>query len=152
MVKDGDEIRLEGGAMIKVIRTAGHSCDEVSYLVGDCLFIGDAVPVKGDIPIFIDEQEIRKTMNILETLEGIETYYPAWDRTYDREMMKSRLADAVELIDMLKNTVLELDDGTDLETLTSQVCDRLNMPMLKTNPLFCRTIKCLRGGAIMTKS
>ena len=121
-----------------------HSCDEVSYLVGDCLFIGDAVPVKGDIPIFIDEQEIRKTMNILETLEGIETYYPAWDRTYDREMMKSRLADAVEIIDMLKNTVLELDDGTDLETLTSQVCDRLNMQMLKTNPLFCRTINCLR--------
>ena len=100
--------------------------------------------VKGDIPIFIDEQEIRKTMNILETLEGIETYYPAWDRTYDREMMKSRLADAVEIIDMLKNTVLELDDGTDLETLTSQVCDRLNMQMLKTNPLFCRTINCLR--------
>lgn len=152
VVKDGDEIRLEGGAVIKVIRTAGHSCDEVSYLVGDCLFIGDAVPVKGDIPIFIDEQEIRKTMNILETLEGIETYYPAWDRTYDREMMKSRLADAVEIIDMLKNTVLELDDGTDLETLTSQVCDRLNMQMLKTNPLFCRTINCLRGGAIMTKS
>jgi len=37
-----------------------------------------------------------------------------------------------------------LDDGTDLETLTYQVCDRLNMQMLKTNPLFCRTINCLR--------
>ena len=144
VVKDGDEIRLDGGLVMKVIRTAGHSCDEVSYLVGGCLFIGDSVPVKGDIPIFIDEKEIRKTLSILDTLEGIETYYPAWDQTYDRDMMKRKLADAAELIDMLKNTVLELDDGTDADTLASQVCGRLNMPMLKANPLFCKTIDCLR--------
>lgn len=140
VVKDGDEIQLDGGVVIKVIRTAGHSCDELSYLVGDCLFIGDSVPVKGDIPIFIDEQEIRKTLNILGTMEGVETFYPAWDQTYDGKMMKRRLADAAELIDMLKNTVLELDDGTDVEILTSRVCDRLNMQMLKANPLFCKTI------------
>ena len=144
VVKDGDEIQLDGGVVIKVIRTAGHSCDELSYLVGDCLFIGDSVPVKGDIPIFIDEQEIRKTLNILGTMEGVETFYPAWDQTYDGKMMKRRLADAAELIDMLKNTVLELDDGTDVEILTSRVCDRLNMQMLKANPLFCKTIACLR--------
>ena len=58
--------------------------------------------------------------------------------------MKRRLADAAELIDMLKNTVLELDDGTDVGILTSRVCDRLNMQMLKANPLFCKTIACLR--------
>ena len=39
---------------------------------------------------------------------------------------------------------IQLDDGTDVEILTSRVCDRLNMQMLKANPLFCKTIACLR--------
>jgi glyoxylase-like metal-dependent hydrolase (beta-lactamase superfamily II) len=129
---------------MKVIRTAGHSCDEVSYLAEDNLFIGDSVPVKGDIPIFIDEQEIRKTLDILGSIEDINIYYPAWDQTYDRGMMKSKLTDAAELIDTLKSVVSDLDDGTDLETLVNRVCDRLKMPTLKANPLFSKTIDCLR--------
>ena len=144
VVKDGDEIRLDGGIVMKVIRTAGHSCDEVSYLAEDNLFIGDSVPVKGDIPIFIDEQEIRKTLDILGSIEDINIYYPAWDQTYDRGMMKSKLTDAAELIDTLKSVVSDLDDGTDLKTLVNRVCDRLKMPMLKANPLFSKTIDCLR--------
>lgn len=144
VVKDGDEIRLDDDVVVKVIRTAGHSCDEVSYLVNDNLFIGDSVPVKGDIPIFIDEQEIRRTLDILEKPEGVKTYNPAWDQTYDREMMKRKLAEAAELIDTLKSAVSDLDDGADLETLVDRVCDKLKMPMLKTNPLFSKTIECLR--------
>ena len=31
VVKDGDEIQLDGGVVIKVIRTAGHSCDELLF-------------------------------------------------------------------------------------------------------------------------
>ena len=34
VVKDGDVIELEDGIKVRVIRTAGHSCDEVSYLKG----------------------------------------------------------------------------------------------------------------------
>lgn len=146
VVKDGDEIHLDNGITVKVLRTAGHSCDEVSYLLDDSLFIGDSVPVKSDIPIFIDEQETRNTLNILKELKGINTYYPAWDMIYSKEMMNSRLDDAAELIDILKNAVLTFDDGTDLKSLTERVCEKLKMPMLKENPLFARTISCLREG------
>lgn len=73
MVKDGDIIELDDSIEVKVIRTAGHSCYEVSYLVNDSMFIGDSVPVKGDIPIFIDEQEIRKTLRVLHEIEGVKT-------------------------------------------------------------------------------
>lgn len=59
-------------------------------------------------------------------------------------MMKSKLTDAAELLDTLKNAVSDLDDGADLETLVNRVCDRLKMPMLKANPLFSKTIECLR--------
>ena len=147
VVNDGDRIELEKDVTVIVIRTAGHSCDEVSYLIDDNMFIGDSVPIKGDIPIFIDEQEIRKTLHVLKEFRGVKTYYPAWDQTYTAKMMDNKLREAGELIDLLKKSVLELDDGTVLPALVEQVCDRLKMPMLKSNPLFSRTIECLRRSA-----
>lgn len=147
VVKDGDKIALEDYVSVSVIRTAGHSSDEVSYLIDDNMFIGDSVPVKGDIPIFIDEQELRKTLHILKDTKGVKTYYPAWDQTYTAEMMDSKLIEAGELVDLLKKTVSELDDGSGLSVLVDRVCDRLKIPMLKSNPLFGRTIECLRQEA-----
>lgn len=144
VVKDRDEFLLEDGVVVRVIRTAGHSCDEVSYLIGDNMFIGDSVPVKGDIPIFIDEQEIRKTLNILNEQESINTFYPAWDQTYSRETMKKKLEEAGDLIDQLKDTVALLDDGADLMILVDRVCEKMKKPLLKDNPLFSKTIECLR--------
>ena len=147
VVKDGDKIELEDGATVSVIRTAGHSCDEVSYFACGNMFIGDSVPVKGDIPIFIDELEMRKTLRILKDIKGVKTYYPAWDQTYTAEMMESKLNEAGELVNLLKKRVSELDEGAELSVLVDQVCDRLKMPMLKSNPLFGRTIECLRKEA-----
>ena len=147
VVKDGDVIELEDGLTVSVIRTAGHSCDEISYLVCGNMFIGDSVPVKGDIPIFIDEREMRKTLHILKDTKGVKTYYPAWDQTYTAEMMEHKLNEAGELIDLLKKAVSESDDGGELPVLVDRVCDRLKMPMLKSNPLFSRTIECLRQEA-----
>lgn len=146
VIKDGDEIKLGDNSIMRVIRTAGHSCDEVSYLVDGNMFIGDSVPVKGDIPIFIDEKEMRKTLDILKNLEGVKTYYPAWDQTYSMEMMKRKIDEAIELIDLLKKTVTDLDEGNQLEELVEQVCDRLNISMLKSNPLFSQTLNSLRQG------
>ena len=36
------------------------------------MFIGDSVPVKGDIPIFFDEREMRKTLRILRETRDVE--------------------------------------------------------------------------------
>lgn len=33
---------------IEVIGTPGHSADGISYRIGNVVFIGDAVPVRGD--------------------------------------------------------------------------------------------------------
>lgn len=146
-IKDGDVIPLEEGLSITVFRTAGHSKDGVSYLAGIHLFIGDAVPVKGDIPIFLDEQEQRTTLEILGKIPNVDEYCPAWDRIYSKEMMKEKLQDAAALLDTLKNAVVKTDDGMELSRLMEKVCDLLQMPMLKQNPLFQRTVACLREEA-----
>lgn len=146
VVKGGDVISLEEGLDIKVISTPGHSVDEISYLIGDGLFIGDTVPVKGDIPILINEQDSHDTLERIASLPDIETYYPAWDHTYSKEEMKKKLDDAKELLNMLKVTVMEVDDGMELTNLVDIVCERLKMPMLKMNPLFSKTTESLRKG------
>lgn len=142
IVKDNDIIKLED-IEVKAIKTAGHSAEEISYLVLDNFFIGDSIPVKGDIPIFIDEYEIRKTIDVIRNINA-NMYYPAWDYTYTKDIMDNKLDYALALINLLKNTVVELDNGYDLNDLVNLVCDKLNMKMLKQNPLFNKTIECLR--------
>lgn len=148
VIKDGDRISLSDDIHIDVIATPGHSVDGLSYRVGDMVFIGDAVPVRGDIPIFIHLQDIRQSLEILKNLSGVETFYPAWDRTYTLETMRSKIAEAKELIHELEKCVCDADQKADerleLPALVNQVCEMLRMPMLKTNPLFARTVDCCR--------
>ena len=129
------------------IATPSHSPGHMAYRTGQALFIGDAVPVKGDIPIFTDEQATRKTLARLARLmreDGIATCYPAWDRTYDACAMQAKLQEAEAVMDQLKEAVLQLDEGSGLPLPVGRVCARLGMPALAANPLFARTVDCLR--------
>ncbi|MDO5389731.1 MAG: MBL fold metallo-hydrolase [Eubacteriales bacterium] len=145
VVKDGDKVYLTDGTCIEVIGTPGHSADEVSYRIEDVVFIGDTVPVRGDIPIFIHLENTLHSLEILENLSGVETFYPAWDQEYSFEMMREKIADAREIIQKLEQNVRAVGTEVELSALVSQVCDRLHTPMWKENPLFARAIDCCRG-------
>lgn len=146
VVQDGDIIALEEGLSLEVLRTAGHSMEGLSYRLGKDVFIGDAIPVQGDIPILINEPEMRKTLHRFAQMTGVDTFYPAWDMIYSREMMERKLQEAHALLDNLKQAVLSQDQGDALPAVVDRVCRMLNQPMLKTNPLFATTIDCLREG------
>lgn len=143
-VSDGDAFELEPGLVIHAVGTAGHSVDGMSYRLADALFIGDAVPVKGDIPIFVDEQRTRETLARLEKLTDVKVFYPAWNVTYDRLTMQRKIREARELIDVLQKAVITCDDGGTAQELAKKVSAFLGMPMLTDNPLFARTLACLR--------
>ena len=74
----------------------------------------------------------------------METFCPAWDMIYTNEVMKNKLQEANELMDVLKNAIAFLDKGQDLPALIDEVCQELNMVFLKSNPLFATTINCFR--------
>ncbi len=142
-VRDGDIISLEDGLNIQVISTPGHSIDEVSYRLGDSLFIGDAIPVKGDIPIYINRFEAFRSLQTIRALEGIRNYYPAWDRTYSISDINEKLDDAIHIIRTLDEhvqAILKADEAADIRVITDLVCERLQMPYLKENPLFRKTV------------
>lgn len=144
VVKAGDKLFLSDSNCIEVIGNPGHSTDQVSYRIENFVFIGDSVPVRGDVPIFIDVDAARTSLEILEKLSDVEVFCPAWDKTYSGEVMKEKLEQAKNLIDELQNMVGDVDHGQEAAVLTEQVCERLHMPAWKTNPLFARTVDCCR--------
>lgn len=144
VVKNGDIIQLIDNVHIEGIGTPGHSADDVSYRIGNMAFIGDMVPVKEDIPIFVNLDNTRRSLAVLENMSGVEVFYPAWDQEYSLEVMRKKIVDARELISNLERTVCDVDPEIELSTLVNEVCDRLHKPMWKTNPLFARTIACCR--------
>lgn len=142
-VQDGDLIPLEDNLNVHVISTPGHSVDEVSYRLENNLFLGDAIPVKGDIPIYINAHDSLRTLETIRNLGGISNYYPAWDHAYSVSNINEKINDAVHIIHTLDkqvHAILEVDKITDIAVITNMVCERLKMPYLKENPLFRKTI------------
>ena len=146
LVKDHDIVRLSEEIAIEVIETPGHSTDEVSYRLNDMIFIGDAVPVKGDIPIFIDVKKTKNTLRIFEELSEVKYFYPAWDQTYSHDMMQTKIAEGKEIVNQLETIVRRIDTGMDILELVDKVCESMKMPMLKSNHLFARTVEACRVG------
>lgn len=143
LLKGGDQVELGADGVLEVISTPGHSVEELSYRWGKDLFIGDAVPVKGDIPIFIDrDQSVQSLQRILEQT-GVATFYPAWDTTYSMPELEVKIADAMELIQTITDAARQAADiTTEPKELAARVCDLLQMPMLMNNPLFIQTVSC----------
>ena len=145
VVKDHDIVRLSDDIAIEVFETPGHSTDEVSYRINDMIFIGDAVPVKGDIPIFIDVEKTKNTLRIFEELSEVKYFYPAWDQTYLHDMMQTKIAEGKEIVNQLETIVRRIDTGMDILELVDKVCESMKMPMLKSNPLFAKTVEACRS-------
>ena len=144
ILKDGDCIKLEEGLTIEAVGTPGHSCDELSYLLPEerCIFTGDAIPVRGDIPIWIQRDDNRKSLEKLKEIKGADIFYPAWDETYNREQAMNKIEDAMILMDEIQLNVDKCRENTGTpDELVMKVCDEMKTPHFLKNPLFKRTIE-----------
>ncbi|MDO4482068.1 MAG: MBL fold metallo-hydrolase [Bacillota bacterium] len=139
-VEDGDILQPEKELTLRVVGTPGHSADEVSYIIDDNMFIGDTVPVKGEIPIYINKEKTMNSLNILDNTEGVNTFYPAWDKTYTKKELSEKTEEARHLIRQIDSSLSKTGKNSSLDILVDAVCSDLDMPFLKSNPLFIRTV------------
>lgn len=143
---DGDSLELEPGITLNVMNTEGHSVEDMSYhfVQKGILFTGDSIPVKGDIPIYVNRKQTLHSLERLRAVEGIRYYCPAWDTIYDREEGIAVMDEAVKMINELEQVVLIVrmnNPELTVEQVTERVCDYMGLTTLVHNPLFQRTIE-----------
>lgn len=141
IIRDNDILALEDGVSIKVIETKGHSAGSLSFLWierGE-LFTGDAIPVLGDIPIYVSAKDSIQTLKKLLVLDGVQKYSSAWDDIHDGETGRAIIKKSLDyllLIDDTVKRVLADSQNAGMEATYERVCAALNLNHLIQNPLF----------------
>jgi len=144
VIRDGDILSLATGITMKILDTKGHSQGSLSFLWTEenVIFTGDAIPVVGDIPIYVSA---KKSVESLEKLLiiGANQFLPSWDDVLNAKEGIKNIEKAIGLLDKIKATVtdtLEQSPDSSKEEAYKSVCLALNLEHLIENPLFKQSI------------
>lgn len=146
-LKDGDVIEPEEGIRIYALSTKGHSHGSMSYILNDeVIFMGDAIPVENDLPIFVDYEQIIRSLDKLQNIAGIRYYCPAWDNVYNKDEFEMVLENSRKMLLRLKNAVFQVEnefpEGSESEKIT-EVLKRADMLKFSGNPFVVKSIEAV---------
>lgn len=142
LITDNSIILLEEGITLQTIHTPGHSPDSYSLhlLEENILFIGDALPVKGEIPIYVNKKQVLESLQRILDISNISLYCPAWDRIYTPKEILSIVLDAKSMIEKIDSYITTHGKDLDSNYLTL-LCIELEIAEGQQNPLFIKTIE-----------
>ena len=147
-------LQLEPGITIRIMNTAGHSQGSVSFLYEEknILFTGDAIPVKGELPIFTDYADSIYTLRKIYEQQSIDYYCSAWAEVWDSEEGKEKIMEAIDLLQNIGEIIRETPSNIYInkkEDLIRKICKSLGMECFAQNPLFitsvCSAVKEMCG-------
>ncbi|MGM9552492.1 MAG: MBL fold metallo-hydrolase [Clostridia bacterium] len=142
---NGDTLLLEEGIKIKALSTKGHSHGSMSYILNDeVIFTGDAIPVSGDLPIFVDYEETLKSIHLIQNIPNIKYYCPAWDDVCSKDMLDGEIVNTKAMLLRLKNAVIQTEKefpALSKEEKIREICKRADMIDFSRNPLFIKSIE-----------
>ncbi len=141
----GTPIVCEPGITLDALNTPGHSHGSLSYLFLEekALITGDAVPVAGDIPIYVDPIQSIKTLRNLLSLKDISWYLSAWADIQDAVTGPQAIRTALEFqenIAALTKEYISRRPETDNDTLIQAICSALHLEHFADNPLLKRSL------------
>ncbi len=150
ILKDGDVLSLGEGLCLgdepclRVIHTPGHSRGSISlWLPEECaLFSADAVPLKGEMPIYEDIVESALSIKRLKSVQGIELLLSSWDDPRRDERAYQIMDEGLEYLQRIHEAVLKAaggSSGLDSMELCHRVLRELGMPDALANPLVARS-------------
>jgi len=142
---DGTSIETDDtrACELRVIHTPGHSPGSISYFLHSegVLFSGDAVPVKGDLPVYDDAVASVHTVRRLLALHGIRTLLSAWDEPRRDERAYGQMDLALHYLQKIHEAVIAAagEGEPDLPALTRLVAGQIGLPPQAASPLLART-------------
>lgn len=125
-----------------VIHTPGHSPGSTCLFLGDegVLFSGDAIPVKGELPVYDDPSASIRSIGKLEGLPGVKILLSSWDSPKTGAGIRRAMAEGREIIRALHAVVTEaVKEDPDPSTVTRHVVEALGLPVAAV-PVIARTV------------
>ena len=142
---EGDVLMLEDGMTLRVLEAHGHSHGSQAFYWQEArtLFTGDAIPVPGDIPIYVSAADSLETLMRLGTMSDVDVYLSAWDDPCDRIGVQEKIARArgmIEGIAVASKKAAAMHPHAALDEKISAVAGFLGLERLADNPLFRRSV------------
>ncbi len=145
-LEDGDVLDFDENISLKVIRTSGHSKGSISLLLEEegVLFTGDAVPLKGDLPIYDDIETSANSIKKLKTIEGIKTLLASWDGPKEGEDAYHIMDEALNYLQRIHESVIKINrenPSEDPMEFCKRILKDLGIPETATNPIVARSFQ-----------
>ncbi len=146
ILEDGDEFELDGKLNLKVIHTPGHSKGSISLFIREekILISGDAIPIKGDLPIYEDYSKSIESINTLKTIEKLKWLLSSWDDPQQGDELYLIFEEAIDYLKTINDTVAKVsenEDDTDSLEFTKKVLKELGIPEMAANPIVARSFQ-----------
>lgn len=146
ILEDGDIIDLGKNISLKVIHTPGHSKGSISLFIPEegVLFSGDAIPIKGDLPIYEDFMESVESINKLKTIKAIKILLMSWDDPKEDDQAYKIMDKGLEFLQEINKSVIKINNKyPSLEPFKfcKLVLKDLGMTELAANPIVARSFQ-----------
>ncbi len=146
VLEDGDEFELDGKLNLKVIHTPGHSNGSISLFLREekILFSGDAIPLKGGLPIYDDYRASLESIEKLKDIEKLKWLLSSWDDPQQGDELYLIFEEAIDYLKTINDTVAKVseneEDANSLE-FTKNVLKELGIPEMAANPIVERSFQ-----------
>ena len=140
ILEEGDILDLGENINLKVIHTPGHSKGSISFLMEDegVLFTGDAVLLKGDLPIYEDVEVYVKSIKKLKAIEGIKVLLASWDDPQEGNHAYQVINESLDYLQRIHESVIKINKkNPSLDTMEfcKMVLKDLGIPEAAANPI-----------------
>ena len=146
ILQDGDVPDKGDRLNMHVIHTPGHSSGSISLWLPEdgALCTADAIPIKGDMPIFEDIVTSASSIRRLKSVPGIKVLLAAWDEPRYSVDSYRIMDDGLEYLQHIHNAVLRVagqDPSIDSMELCRRALNELGLPEKMANPLIARSFQ-----------
>ncbi|MBN1119278.1 MAG: MBL fold metallo-hydrolase [Bacteroidales bacterium] len=139
LLEEGDKISPSGFGEMRIIHTPGHSPGSISILFPrqKIFFTGDTIPVKGDVPNYLDYKELMGSIQRIKSLK-IKVLLTSWQEPLkaDKEI-QNFISEGEEYLKSIDKAVKLHYKDIDNLSLTNcrKVVSELELPALCINPI-----------------
>ena len=140
-LKEGDTISWDKGKTIRVLETPGHSPGSISFFdeAEGALFTGDAVPVAGTLPIYVDPQASIESIRKLQKISPVKHLLSSWHEPISGNQIHTIMENGIHYIQEIDEIVVDLSNTMPPETsgeeLSLQALQQLGIKTNKVLPM-----------------